>query len=191
VKVLFRPGRSDLTTAAVGDLAAVAQHLGSRPRLFVEISAEASSADRRWLAEQALRPELEETRGFMGMMRALGMRDARARIRAALAARAIGAPGLLDRSDESLLTRLIAEAPPVRDAQLDALREQRLARVVNHLSGDYGVGSQRIVVRAASPRESATAPTVRVRVTMPPESVPSRGSSSAVSSPAAPPERVD
>ena len=169
VHVVFSPGQAELTAPAMQALAPVARLLGSRPGLNVEVAAETSEADRRWLAEQALREELGEAGGIMGVLRALGMRDGRDRIRRALAARARGAPGLLDADDEAQLTRLLAEAAPIGDGQLTALREARLTRVVNHLADHYGIAGKRVVVHSVAPRGSAALPAVRVQVTIGPD----------------------
>jgi hypothetical protein len=134
-----------------------------------ELTADTSAADRRWLAEQALLPQLEPSEGFMGVLRALGMRDARERIRSALAARAGGAPGPLSASDEALLTSLLAERPPADYAdQLAALREARLTRAANHLAEEHSITGRRVVVApTADPRN--VAPTVRLQFVEAPE----------------------
>ena len=51
--------------------------------------------DRRWLAEQALAQDLSRPDALRGVLRAFGVGATRERIRAAIAARAQGLPGLL------------------------------------------------------------------------------------------------
>lgn len=162
----FRPGQVELNTPAMEELARVAELLGEHPDLLVELAAETSYEDRRWLAEQALQGELQASGGFMNVLRALGMRDARDRIRSALAARAHGAPGPLDRDDEALLARLVAEAPPIDDAQLVALGDTRLTRVTNHLADRYGIGGERVVVHGGAAASLASSAAVRVQVSI-------------------------
>jgi hypothetical protein len=169
VTIQFVPGQATLTPTSVRELTKVADLLRARPMLAVELTADTSAADRRWLAEQALLPQLEPSEGFMGVLRALGMRDARERIRSALAARAGGAPGPLSASDEALLTSLLAERPPADYAdQLAALREARLTRAANHLAEEHSITGRRVVVApTADPRN--VAPTVRLQFVEAPE----------------------
>jgi hypothetical protein len=168
VDVQFSPGQVQLTPSAMQDIAPLGELVGSRPGLMLELSAATSQKDRRWLAEQALLPSLEDSGGFMGVLRALGMQDSHARIRTALAARTRGAPGFLDAADDAALTRLLAEAPPVAGHRLDALREVRLTRVLNHLREHYGITGAGVVVRrAALDREDLAV--VRVQVGIRPE----------------------
>jgi hypothetical protein len=164
VDVPFAPGQVQMTARGMQEIAPVADLLSARPGLVAELSAEASQQDRRWLAEQALLPRLEDGGGFRGVLRALGMQDARARIRTALAARARGAPGLLDADDEALLTRMLAEAPPVAERQLAALRDGRMLRVMSHLAERYGVSGGRVIVRPATPHADVDLPAVHVQV---------------------------
>jgi hypothetical protein len=98
------------------------------------------------------------------MLRALGVQDARARIRTALAARAQGARGFLDAEDEETLARLLAEAPPVPEHQLAALREGRLLRIVSHLNEHYGITGGRLIVLRTPVHETDHLAGVRVQV---------------------------
>lgn len=169
VNVLFAPGQALLSAAAMQEIDPVADLLADRPGLLVEISAETSQKDRRWLAEQALLPSLEDSGGgFRGVLRALGVEDARLRIRAAIAARARGALGLLSADDEAALSRMIAEAPPVSDQQLAGLREVRMMRVVNHLAEHYDLLAPRVVVRRG-PSSDESQSAVRLQVAIAPE----------------------
>jgi uncharacterized protein involved in outer membrane biogenesis len=169
VSVLFPPGQVELTMPAMQELAPLATLLGARPELVVELSADTSHADRRWLAERALGVELEDSGGFAGVLRALGIRAARDRIRSALAARARGAPGRLEPDDEALLARLLAEAPPVDEGQLAALREARLTQVLNYLADTYGIAGRRVVVHSDAPRGGIALAAVRAQVAIGPD----------------------
>jgi hypothetical protein len=164
VTVLFQPGQVEPTTSAMRQLDPLIQLLNTHTELVVALTSEASETDRRWLAEQALYEKLDDSGGFVVVLRAFGIRGDRERIRTALAARAGGAPGVLDQSDEALLTRLLAEAPPVDDGQLAALREARLARVASYLAGRHGIADKRIVVHTGDPREGAALSAVRAQL---------------------------
>jgi hypothetical protein len=164
VTVLFPPGQAQLTTLAAQDLAPVAEILAARPGLVVELTAEASSKDRRWLAEQALRRRVDEGGGFLGVLRAFGMRDARSRIAAALEARGQGGRGFLDPEDEALLTRLLAEAPPIYDSQLLALGQARMLRVGNHLADRYGINGRRVIERRVGLHDASDVAAVRMQL---------------------------
>jgi len=166
VHVRFRPGQVEMNALALEELARVAELLRAHPDLLVELDPETSYEDRRWLAEQALQGNLEESGGFMNVLRALGVRDARDRIRTALAARAHGAPGPLDRDDEALLARLVAEAPPIDDARLVALGDGRLTRVTNHLADRFGIGGERVVVHGGDPASLASYAGVRAQLSV-------------------------
>jgi hypothetical protein len=167
VNLEFTPGQADLTPGAMRALAGVAELASSRPGLAVEITTASSLRDRRRLAEQALAGTLEPSGGFGSVLRAIGINSPRDRIRAALAARASGAPGPLDPDDEAELTRMIAAAPPVDDARLAALRDARLTAVLDHLTRAYGLAAPRVALRDAGALETAIAP-VRVRVMVAP-----------------------
>jgi Domain of Unknown Function (DUF748) len=193
LQVRFRPGQVELTAAALEGLARIAELVGSHPDLVVELAAETSFSDRRWLAEQALYEQLGDSGGFRSVLRAFGMHDARDRIRSALAARARGAPGVLERDDEVVLTQLLAEAPPIDDAQLVALGETRLARIVGHLADRYGLTDGRVVVHGVARQNTPGHPAVRLQVSLAGAPAIGSGSSPAADSvePPAPPRRVD
>lgn len=170
VTLRFSPGQALFVAAAMREIQPIAELLASRPDLVVEVSGGTSEEDRRWLAEQALLPALEDRGGgFMGMLRALGMQDARARIRAAITARTHGDRKPLSAADEALLTRMLAEAPPVTGQQLAGLREARLSRVVDHLSEQYGLGTPRVVVRRTAGDDDLAA--VKLQVGIAPDAV--------------------
>jgi hypothetical protein len=162
--VLFAAGQTQLTAPAMQEIGPVVELLRSRPGLVVELSAATSPQDRRWLAEQALLPRLQDSGGgLVGMLRALGLPDTRARIRTALAARTRGGMGLLDDDDEAALSRLLADAPPVTEQQLAGLRAVRLAHVVSYLVEQNGIGSGRVLVRGDA-RDQADRAAVRLQI---------------------------
>lgn len=146
VDVSFPPGRAELNQLAVEQVSAVAKTLLSRPEVRVQLSAAVTPEDRRWLAEQALGAELARPDALRGVLRAFGVGAARERIRAALAARAQGLPGLLSAEDEEELREYLSERPPVGAAEVAALREARLTRVANRLSDYHGVSRRRVEV---------------------------------------------
>jgi hypothetical protein len=174
VSVLFAPGQADPTLPAMEELTPIAELLRTSPGLVVELSADTSYADRRWLAEQALRVKLENSGGFRKVLRVFGVSDPRARIRTALAERAQGEPGLLDSKDEALLAKLLAESPPIDELQLGRLRAARIAGVAKHLADDYGVTGNRVIARSVVAGDGARLAAVRVQVKIVPEAEPSR-----------------
>lgn len=160
--VLFSPGRSDLNQAGVEQVSSVAKTLLSRPELVVQLSTAIAAADRRWLAEQALAQDLSRPDALRGVLRAFGVGATRERIRAALAARAQGLPGLLAGEDEEELQQYLAERPPIGQAELQALREARISRVANRLSDYHGISRRRIVIDRVEP--TGGQPIVRLTV---------------------------
>jgi hypothetical protein len=174
VSVLFAPGQAEPTESSMRELRPIADLLRSSAGLVVELSADTSYADRRWLAEQALRLELENSGGFRKVLRVLGVPDGRARVRAALAERAEGEPGLLDSDDEALLAKLLAESPPVDEAQLGKLRAARVAGIAKHLTDEYGVGGKRVIARDVMAGDGARLAAVRVQLRIVPDADPPR-----------------
>jgi hypothetical protein len=169
VSVLFEPGQADPTTPAMEELTPIAGLLRTSPGLVVELSADTSYADRRWLAEQALRVKLENSGGLRKVLRVFGVSDGRARIRAALAERALGEPGLLDSNDEALLAKLLAESPPVDELQLGRLRAARIASIAKHLADGYGVSGKRVIARSVMASDGARLAAVRMQLRVVPE----------------------
>lgn len=158
------PGRSDPTPAGLRQISAIADMLARRPDLVVELSAPLSQDDRRWLGEQAITADLAEGGGFMGFMRALGVRDDEKRIRDALEERAEGGAGRLDADDQAVLDRMVAERPPIPEDRLLALSTARLTRVLDLLTGRGGVARNRVTL-SRTPAQDAS-PGVRARVTV-------------------------
>jgi hypothetical protein len=188
--VLFQPGQVEPTPAALRQLDPVLQLLTTHPDLVMTLTPETSARDRRWLAEQALAATLDDRGGVATVLRALGVRTARERIRTALAARAHGAPGELDEEDEAELARMVAEGPPLDNARLAELRTARLTRVLRYLADHHRVSSGRVVVRNVASAQDATAAVVRAQLMMgaktsaePPASV--RGAEGTIGSPEA------
>lgn len=157
------PGRSDPTPAGLRQISAIADMLARRPDLVVELSAPLSPEDRRWLGEQAITADLAEGGGFMGFMRALGVRDDEKRIRDALEERAEGGSGRLDADDQAVLDRMVAERPPIPEDRLLALSTARLTRVLELLTGRSGVARSRVTLSRVPSQDAS--PGVRARVT--------------------------
>jgi len=167
VQVVFAPGRAELSVQGVRQIGSIAELLHARRDAVVELSGGWSSADRRWLAEQELIDDLVEPGGFMGVLRALGVRGETQRIREALEERGADRPGRLDEDDEATVDRLIAEGPPIADSRLEALAEARLARVTTVLS-DQGITRTRVLLAPSLARETAAPPVVRARIAVDP-----------------------
>ncbi|MFM7734948.1 MAG: hypothetical protein ACKPBU_03080, partial [Alphaproteobacteria bacterium] len=146
VDAVFPQGRTDLNQLAVEQVSSVAKTLLSRPELRVQLGAVVTPEDRRWLAEQALGQEMSRPDALRGVLRAFGVGAARERIRAALAARAQGLPGLLSAEDEEELQEYLSERPAVGAAEIHALREARVTRVANRLSDYHGISRRRIEI---------------------------------------------
>ncbi len=163
-QVAFVAGRSDPTAQGARSIATIAQILDARPGLVVELAAPPSSEDRRWFAAQELADDIEPPDGFMGVLGAIGIRDARERIRRALQARAAGEPGRLDADDEALLTSMLAGRPTIDADRLSALGETRLLTIVDELVERHDIGRGRILVVADALNESAGFPVVRVKI---------------------------
>ena len=157
------PGRSDPTPAGLRQVAQIADMLARRPDLVVELSAPMTADDRQWLGEQAIKDDVAEGGGFMGVLRALGVRDDEKRIRDALDERAAGGPGRLSADDQALLDRLVAERPPIPEDRLLALSTARLTRALELLAGRHGVARNRVSL-SRTPTLDAS-PGVRARVT--------------------------
>jgi hypothetical protein len=156
------PGRSDPTPAGLRQVAQIADMLARRPDLLVELSAPMTAEDRQWLGEQAIKDDIAEGGGFMGLLRALGVRDDERRIRDALDARAGGGSGRLDADDQAVLDRLVAERPPIPEDRLLALSTERLTRALELLAGRHGVARNRVSL-SRTPTLDAS-PGVRARV---------------------------
>ena len=160
----FAAGRSELGALAARQIASIAEVLRARRDVVVELRATLSSADRRWLAEQELVDDLDEPGGFMGVLRALGVRDQRERIRDALQERGAGRPGSLDADDEAVVDDLIAQGPPIADDRLAALAAARLTRVTSALAAEHGVAAARVLTADPAGPVTATPPSVRARI---------------------------
>jgi len=163
IEIAFAPGRAELSVQGARQLASIVEILVARPDALVELSGAPSSADRRWLAEQELVVDLDEPSGLMSVLRVLGIRDQRERIRNALEERGAGRPGRLDTDDEAVVTELIAEGPPISADRLAALAAARLAGVADRLAED-AVARARVRIVAPSARETPAAPAVRARI---------------------------
>ena len=164
LQIDFAAGRSELAAQAARQIAAIAEVLRARRDVVVELSGTLSSADRRWLAEQELVDDIDEPGGFMGVLRALGVRGQRERIRDALQERGAGRPGSLDADDEAVVDELIAQGPPIADDRLAALAAARLTRVTSALTAEHGIAVARVLTADPVGPVTATTPAVRARI---------------------------
>jgi len=160
--IAYFPGRSDPTPAGLRQVAQISDMLARRPDLVVELSAPMTAEDRQWLGEQVVKDDLAEGGGFMGVLRALGVRDDEKRIRDALDERAAGGPGRLSADDQALLDRLVAERPAIPEDRLLTLSTARLTRALELLAGRHGVARNRVSL-SRTPTLDAS-PGVRARV---------------------------
>lgn len=163
VQIAFYAGRDEPTPGALRQIETLATLMERRPDLAIELTAPLSEDDRHWIAEQEVGPDIvEESSGFMGVLRVFGVKGTAQRIREALAQRARGEPGHLDEEDEATLDRLVREGPPIPDDRLRALGATRLARTAELLAR-AGVPRHRVVIAGAT-SDSTTTPGVRARV---------------------------
>lgn len=125
----FRPGQSELSPNAHSRLRSIARTVASFPNLRIELAAPASLQDRRWFKEKAVLENLDDRGGLMGALRLLGATDEKERIRRALQARVRGRSWYLEPHEEEVLQELLADAPPVSQAQIEDLARRRLATV--------------------------------------------------------------
>ena len=163
LRIAFANGRADLGREAARPLAVIADVLEARPHAVVELSSGIFRDDRRGLAEQAAARDLGPAAGFMGILRALGMRDQRTRIQEALAARAAGESGWLDAEDERALRALAAAGPPIDDDRLVALAAERVRRVAGALAARH-ISPSRVIVKDPAPDEAGGPPAVRAEI---------------------------
>ena len=148
-------GRAAVTPDGQKQVAQLAALLGGRPGLGVELVGVVVAADACWLQEQDLRAELEARTGVVNALRGLPERNARRRITQALADRAAGKPGDLDRDDRARLDEWLAARPPIAKDRLGALARARAEAVVTLLRERHGIPATRVTVgeAAGEPRE--------------------------------------
>lgn len=128
--IAFQVGRTEPTGAGKQSAARLAEFLTSRPGMAVDLSAQVTADDVRWLREQALRAEWHDE-GFV--QRSIGFlvsRGPRERIGSYLAARADGsAAPALSAEDAATLQKWLDERPSPSADALRALAVGRLAAI--------------------------------------------------------------
>lgn len=143
--IAFHPGRADLAPSGAEAVDHLGTLLGERPALGVALSSDATTADIRWLREQALRARWEEA-GVLGRVAMLTQVGARGRVEEFLAARVSDDAAELDPEDAAQLDAWLAEIPPVPAEQLRALAAERLARTAAALRDAHAIDTSRIRV---------------------------------------------
>jgi hypothetical protein len=139
-------GRAVLTAEGEKQVGQLAQFLGSRPGVGLELDAVVTAADARWLKEQALRMEFESRRGVGSALRDLPERRVRGRVGEALAERAAGEKGELDDDDREKLDEWLAERPDVGQDGLAKLARERSAAVATLLRERHGIPAERVTI---------------------------------------------
>jgi len=94
--IAFRVGRDQLAPGSDKEIQRLGTFVSSRPGISLTLATAPSTSDARWIREQALREEMEGSKGFLSGLRHLGERGTRDRIRAALEARGGGEAGELE-----------------------------------------------------------------------------------------------
>jgi hypothetical protein len=150
IVIAFSPGRADVRSAAIAQISSIASLLEARPDAVLELATAISREDRQWFAEQAAAPFIEEPDGFLGVLRALGVRDQNARIRDALRARAAGQVAPLDEDDEEVLGRYVAMLAPIEDERLTTLAVERARRVAELVRTEGPFPQARVIVAEPS-----------------------------------------
>jgi hypothetical protein len=152
-------GRAALTPDGEKTVDQLAELLAARPGVALALDPVVTPADARWLQEQDLRAELEARSGVLTAIRGLPERNVRRRVVQALAARATGKAGDLDRDDQAKLDAWLGERPTVPPARLEALARDRAAAVASALRERHGIDARRVSVSEATgkPREGKPA----------------------------------
>jgi hypothetical protein len=146
VQVRFPPGRTEPGPETPRHLQAIAAILAARPDALLELRGVISRVDRRWFAEQAVAANWTDEPGrFKVLLRAVGVRDQRLRIREALSERSAGRPGTLDPKDEAALSALVAAVPAIPDDRLTTLASSRAAIVAKLLADQHGIVAARVI----------------------------------------------
>jgi hypothetical protein len=145
VPIRFAPGRAEPGPDTPRQLEAIAKILAARPDALLDLRGLISGIDRRWLAEQALAADWpEDAGGLKALLRAVGVRDQRERIREALWERGAGRPAPLNEDDEAALDALVATRPPIPDERVATLASTRAALVARLLAERHGVVAARV-----------------------------------------------
>jgi hypothetical protein len=132
--IAFRLGRAEPTKAGSESAERLAAFLASRPGMAVQLTADPTQEDVRWLREQALGSEWEEEGFFSKGVAFFTERGPRERIRAYLTARAEDGKPELSAEDQATLQQWLDERPAPTPEQLRALAEARVAVVQTALA---------------------------------------------------------
>jgi len=146
IQVRFPPGHTQPGPEIPRQLEAIADILAARPDTMLELRGVISRVDRRWFAEQTVAANwTDEPGGLKVLLRAVGVRDQRLRIRDALSERSAGRPGTLDAKDEAALSVLVAAVPAIPDERVAMLASSRAALVAKLLADQHGVVAVRVI----------------------------------------------
>ncbi|MDX2165579.1 MAG: DUF748 domain-containing protein, partial [Deltaproteobacteria bacterium] len=135
--IAFRLGRAEPTSAGAESATRLANFLASRPGMAVELTANPTADDVRWLREQALSSEWEEEGFFSKGVAFFTERGPRERIKAYLTARAEDGKPELSAEDQATLQQWLDERPVPPPEQLRALADARLAAVRSALDAQH------------------------------------------------------
>jgi hypothetical protein len=150
--LLFRRGRAELADGEDARLEQIAALLGRSPRLRIELRGTAGADDLRWLREQALRQEIEDSSGMVGSVRYVGERSERQLAMPVLEQRAKDEPAEVPAEIKDWFEKRVAEQQLPPDA-LSELAARRAAFLQDVLVTQHGVASERVAV--ATPAASA------------------------------------
>jgi len=145
IPIRFAPGRAEPGPDTPRQLEAIAKILAARPDALLDLRGLISGVDRRWFAEQELAADWpDDPGGLKALLRAVGVRDQRERIREALWERGAGRPAPLNDDDEAALDALVATRPPIPDERIAMLASTRAALVARLLAERHGVVAARV-----------------------------------------------
>ncbi|MBI1816737.1 MAG: DUF748 domain-containing protein [Deltaproteobacteria bacterium] len=161
--IAFRPGRSALASEGEEQLTRLAGFVAGRPAIGVTLETAVTTADVRWLREQALRAEWGK-QGLLSKLRGLPQRGTREIIQHALDARANDEPGELSPDDAATLDSWLAERPAIAPEELRALANGRLAYVEQALRELHGIDAQRITRHEPAADILDATPSVTVQI---------------------------
>jgi hypothetical protein len=143
------PGRAEPTSEGMTQVGQLAEFLGSRPGVALDLVGKIGEPDVRWLREQKLRAKLEAGPGIVGSVTGLPKRNARKRILQALVDRAAGKPGEISSEDAPLFEEWLKDIPQPSAEEIRALARVRAERVASLLRDERGIDARR--VRAVVP----------------------------------------
>ncbi|MEW6267745.1 MAG: DUF748 domain-containing protein, partial [Thermodesulfobacteriota bacterium] len=146
--IAFRPGRAELAPGGEDLLERLAALLERSPGLRIELRGRAGGEDERWLREQALREEIEQSSGLWGSMLHVGELDEREAVLPVLQKRAEDEPADVPEEARAWFEERVAEqtVPAGRVAELAGERAElvRAALVERH-----GIATERVAIAEA------------------------------------------